>query len=107
MIKVKVTKNIIRKNEVAFGLNRAQVIIAAIGVIIGILEINLLKGITTTDTRMTIVFFSMAAFIFGGIVQINGMSVIGMLSKSFKGVDKRPYNKKGVYSNENNSANKK
>lgn len=75
--------------------------------LIGILETKLLKDITTTDTRMTIVFFSMAAFIFGGIVQINGMSVIGMLAKSFKGVDKRPYNKKGVYSNENNSANKK
>ena len=101
MIKVKVTKNIIRKNEVAFGLNRAQVIVAAVGLAIGMLEIYLLKGITTTDTRMTIVFFSMAAFIFGGIVQINGTSLMSTLTKSLKGVDKRPYNKEGVYNDEN------
>lgn len=101
MIKVRVTKNIIRKNEVAFGLTRAQVIITIIGFIIGLLELKLLKGVTSVDVRMTIVFFTMAAFIFGGIVQINGTSLMSTLTKSLKGVDKRPYNKEGVYNDEN------
>ncbi|MBE6852683.1 MAG: PrgI family protein [Ruminococcus sp.] len=97
MIKVRVTKNIIRKNEVAFGLNLSQAIVAAIGVIIGLLEGALLDGHVSTDTKMTIIFFTIAIFIFCGVIQINGMSVITLLGKSLKGVDKRPFDRKGVY----------
>lgn len=107
MIKVRVTKNIIRKNEVAFGLTRAQVIVASIGFVIGLLELKLLKGITSLDVRMTIVFFTMVTFIFGGIIQINGTSLITTLKKSIHGVDKRQYNKKGVYNDDNKSTGKK
>lgn len=100
MIKVKVTKNIIRKNEVAFGFNVSQVIVAAIGLTVGVIELIALKNVLSYDMRMTIVFITMAVFIFGGVVQINGMSVVELFSKSLKGVDKRPYNRKGVYSND-------
>lgn len=97
MIKVRVTKNIIRKSEVVFGLNISQVIVAAIGLVVGLIEGFLLDGHVSTDTKMTIIFFTMAVFIFCGIIQINGMSVIALMSKSLKGVDKRPFDRKGVY----------
>lgn len=99
MIKVRVTKNIIRKNEVAFGFTRSQIIVAVAGLLIGAAELKLLSGLNT-DLKMTIIFVTMAAIIFFGILQINGTSVIGMLLKMLKGVDKRPYDRKGVYSDE-------
>ncbi len=97
MIKVRVTKNIIRKNEVVFGLNISQVVVAAAGIAVGLIEGFFLNGKVSTDTKMSIIFVSMAIFIFCGVIQINGMSVIALMSKSLKGVDKRPFDRKGVY----------
>ena len=50
MIKVRVTKNIIRKNEVVFGLNISQVVVAAAGIAVGLIEGFLLNGKVSTDT---------------------------------------------------------
>ena len=44
MIKVKITKNIIRKNKSSLGLNKKQIIIAGIAFVIGLLMLIFLKG---------------------------------------------------------------
>ncbi|MDO5558368.1 MAG: PrgI family protein [Oscillospiraceae bacterium] len=100
MIKVKVTKNIIRKGNVAFGLDTKQVIIGFTAVCIGGLLFFLLRNIVSTDLLMTIIFVTMAVIIFCGVIQINGVSFISFLMKGIQGVDKRPFDRKGVYNND-------
>lgn len=99
MIKVKITKNIMRKGDVGFGLSFSQIIIAACALCVGIGIFLMLKDHVSTNILMTLIFLVMGLFIFFGVVRINGMSFGKMLMLSFKGVEKRPYCTKGVCHN--------
>lgn len=98
MIKVKVTRNIIRRGAVMYGLTIRQIATAAVGLIVAVVEIFLLKDITSMDLMMTIVFATLVLFIGFGVVHIQGMSLFKFIMLAFKGADKRPYNSKGVFS---------
>lgn len=100
MISVKVTKNIIRKGEVGFGLTLSQIIIALCGFAVGAGMFLLLKDVMQIDLLMTLIFIVMALFIAFGVIRINGMTFGKMLLLALKGVDKRPYCVKGVFVDE-------
>lgn len=100
MIKVKITKNIIRKGEVGFGLSLSQIIIGACGLSVGFGMFLMLKDKMSLNLLMTLIFIVMALFMFFGIVRVDGMSLGAILISAFKGVDKRPYCIEGVCRNE-------
>ncbi len=100
MIKVRITKNIIRKGEIGFGLSLSQIIIGICALAVGIGMYLLLKDKLSMNLLMSIIFITMAAFVFLGIIRIDGMSLGAVLLSSFKGVDKRPYCIEGVWKNE-------
>ena len=92
MIKVKVTKNIIRKGEVAFGFNKKQLIVGAAGIATGITMYMSLRKVMSTDMLMTLIFITMTAFIVLGIAQINNVPLLAFILKGSN--DKRPFNRK-------------
>lgn len=100
MIKVKVTKNIIRNGTLFFNLTLKQILSAVFSLVVAFGTYFLLKNSLNIDLLMTIIFFEIAICIGLGIVQIQGMSLFKILKLSFKGVDKRPYYIKGVFNNE-------
>lgn len=95
MIKVKITKNIMKKSSVAFGLTPKQMLIGALGCIIGILEYAILKNVLSANILLTIVFATIAIVVFFGIVNINGLSLIQFIITG--GVDKHPFRRLGVF----------
>jgi len=98
-LKVKVTKNIIRKNGVIIaGLTIRDLISASIGLIISGLFIYFLKGKVSMNTLMNLSFLIIAVVVSCSVVKIQGMSLMKLLILTFKGVDKRPYNKSGGFS---------
>ncbi len=99
MIKVRITKNIIRKGEVGFGLSLSQIIMGVCALAVGIGMFLLLRDSVSTNLLMTLIFVVMALFLGFGIVKINGMSLFKLLFSSLKGSDKRPYCIEGVYHN--------
>lgn len=104
MIKVKVTKNIIRDGTVFFNLTKKQIIFAILSILVGLGTYFWLKDKIHFDMLMTIVFSEIVLIIGMGVVQIQGMSLLKILIGAFKGVDKRPYYIKGVFnSNETTS----
>jgi hypothetical protein len=108
MIKVKVTKNIMSKGTVIAGLTWKQIIAGAVGIFAGLGTLALFWGKMNIDVLMTLVFVIVLVTIMFGVVQINGMSFIKFLFIGLKGVDKRPYCTKGVFSTfENKSSQKK
>lgn len=98
MIKVKITKNIIRKTQNSLGLSVRQIVFAVCAAILGIIMYFSLKDVLPTDTLMTLIFIVLGIIIGGGCLNIQGMSVFEYLIKAFKGVDVRPYESKGVFS---------
>lgn len=92
MIKVKVTKNIIRKGEVAFGFNKKQIMVGAAGIATGITMYMSLRKVMSTDMLMTLIFITMTAFIVLGIAQINNVPLLAFILKGSN--DKRPFNRK-------------
>ncbi|MEG0614209.1 MAG: PrgI family protein [Oscillospiraceae bacterium] len=100
MIRVKVTKNIIRNGTIAFGLTLKQILSAVIAVAIALLSIFLLKDKMNFDLLMTLVFVEIIIVILLGVVQLQGMSFAKFVLLSFKGTDKRPFCIKGVFKNE-------
>lgn len=99
MPKAKITKNIIRKGEVIMGLTKTQIMWAAVSFGVGILMFTLLRNKINIELLMTLIFFVMAAITLSGVVKIQGVSFVKFIILGFKGVDKRPYNAKGVFDN--------
>lgn len=100
MIKVKITKNIIRKSKNSLGLSAKQIVIALIGFLIGVLLYVSLKNVIPLSFLMWIIFFSVGGIIMFGVLNIQGMSLAQYIVKSFKGVDIRPYDSRGVFNSE-------
>ena len=100
MIKVNVTKNIIRKTKSTLGLSMKQIIIALIAVFLGIILYVSLRNTVSLSALMWIIFIEMASIIMFGVVNIQGQSLMQYIIKIFKGVDIRPYDSKGVFSND-------
>jgi hypothetical protein len=100
MIKRKITKNIIQDNTFILGLTLKQVIMGIVGFAIGLVEIYFLWGKVSINLLMSIVFFTILTFFFFGVIKIQGMSMFKYVFLAFKGVDKRPYCRKGDFSNE-------
>ena len=100
MIKVKVTKNIIRNGTMFLGLTLKQIIMGGASFAIGILMVVLLKGRMSTNAMMSLVFVVMLALLATTVIQIQGLSFPEFLYLCLKGVDKRPYDVKGVFNNE-------
>ena len=98
MIKVKVTKNIIRRTNNTLGIGTKEIIFAAIAIVLGVIMYFALKNIMSTGALMTLIFLVMAAIIFCGCVNVQGQSIMELMIKSLKGVDVRPYESKGVFS---------
>lgn len=99
MIKVKVTKNIMRKGTVAAGLTMKQIIIGIIGLLSGLGILALFWGKININILMSLVFLIILLVIGFGVIQIQGMSLFKFLWLGFKGPDKRPFHVKGVFSN--------
>lgn len=100
MIKIKVTKNIIRNGTIFMGLTLKQIIMGGASFAIGILMVILLKGKMSTNAMMSLVFAVMFALLATTVIQIQGLSFPEFLYLCLKGVDKRPYDAKGVFDNE-------
>lgn len=100
MIKVKITKNIIRKSKSSLGLNKKQIVIAGIAFTIGLIMLILLKGTMSTQLLLSLIFLVMGIIIFFGVVNIQGMSLFQYMISIFKGVDVRTYESKGVFNND-------
>ncbi|SFY12060.1 PrgI family protein [Ruminococcus sp. XPD3002] len=101
MIKAKITKNIIRKNNNSFGISTKQMIIAGAAAILGILMYLILRNHMNTQLLMTLIFIVLGVIIFFGCVNIQGMSLFTFFVKTFKGADVRYYETKGVFSDDN------
>lgn len=107
MIKVKITKNIIKKSKNSLGLNAKQFIIIGIAVAIAFALYFLLKNTMSFTALSTIIFVELLFIICLGIVNIQGMSLFRYFISIFKGADVRPYNSKGVFSNDISEKSKK
>ncbi len=103
MIKVKVTKNIIRRTNTTLGIGMKEIIVGVIAVVIGLLMYFTLNNVMSTGALMTLIFIVLAVIICFGCVNMQGQSLFTLLIKSLKGVDVRPYESKGVFSNSGNS----
>lgn len=98
MIKVKITKNIIRKSKSTLGLSMKQIIIAAIAAVIGVILYFAFRNTLNIEVLMTLVFIISGGIIMFGCVNIQGQSLFEYTVKIFKGVDVRPYDSRGVFS---------
>ncbi len=100
MIKVRVTKNIIRKGEVMWGLTLPQILMGVAALAVGVGMFLMLKDSMSMNGLMTLIFCVEALFLFCGIIRIHGMPFGIYLIKSFQGVEKRPYCMKGVFTDD-------
>ncbi len=99
MIKAKITKNIMRKSKNSLGISPKQIIIGCVGALTGVLLFFLLRNKLPMTILMAIIFIYLAIVIFFGCVEIQGMNLFQYFVKSFKGVEVRYYDSKGVYDN--------
>lgn len=97
MIKVKVTKNIIRKGNNSLGLSTKQMVIAAIAAMLGVAMYFIFRNMMNLEVLFTLIFIVVAGIIMFGCVNIQGMSLFEYFLKMFKGVDVRPYKTEGVF----------
>lgn len=102
MIKVKITKNVINKSVSPLGsaLTPRLIVCTVIGLATAIATFFALKDSIEFNALMWIVFAEIALFVSLGI-QINGVGVLNLLFGKQK--DIRPFNRKGVFNDENES----
>jgi len=100
MIKVKITKNIIRKSKSTIGLDGKQIAFGVAGFGTGILLFFLLEDKMPLQPLLTLVFIVIAVTVLFGVVNIQGMNMFQYIIKMFKGVEVRPYDSKGVFSSD-------
>lgn len=102
MIKVKITKNVINKSVSPLGsaLTPRLIVYTVIGLAAAIATFFALKDSIEFNALMWIVFAEIALFVSLGI-QINGVGVLNLLFGKQK--DTRPFNRKGVFNDENES----
>lgn len=98
MIKAKITKNIIRKNQNPLGIGMKQIVITVIAAALGITLYFLLHKYLNTELLMSLIFIILAAIIGFGCLNIQGMTLFDYMISVFKGVDVRPYKEEGVFS---------
>lgn len=97
MIKVKVTKNIIRDGTIFLNLTKKQVLFALLAIGAGLGTYFGLRSRINFDFLMTIVFMEIVLIIGIGVVHIQGMSIFMIIVRALKGTDKRPYYTEGVF----------
>lgn len=102
MIKVKITKNIIRRSNNAFGIGVKEIITTVIAAAIGTVMYFLLRNVMSTGALLMLIFVVLGTIICFGCVNIQGQSMLELLIKSLKGADVRPYVSKGVFSDYGN-----
>lgn len=101
MIKVKVTKNIMKPSKAYIHFTAGQIISGAVGLLAAVGTFFLLKDCVNFTLLMWIIFAELMLIICGLIIRVNEMSLLTLLMKSLKGVEKRPYsNDKGVFDDE-------
>jgi hypothetical protein len=101
MIKAKVTKNIMSKAAISIGgmpITPKQLIAGIASFGIGIAEFLLLD--MDMNAKMSIIFLTLSVAICFSVININGVPFHKFLIMGFKGVDKRPYNVKGMLNND-------
>ncbi len=100
MIKVKVTKNIIRDGTLFLNLTLKQILSAIFALLIALgTYFFLARYKIDNDLIMFLLFLEIAIILGFGVIQIQGMSLFKVLILSFKPIDKRPYHRKGVFDN--------
>lgn len=102
MIKVKITKNVINKSVSPLGsiITPRIIVCTILGLSAAVSTFFALKDSVEFNTLMWIVFGEIALFVGFGI-QINGISLFKFLFGKQK--DTRPFNRKGVFNDENES----
>lgn len=95
MIKVKITKNVINKS-----VTPRMIVCTVLGLGAAIATIFSLKEYIEFNALLWIVFGEIALFVSFGI-QINGISLFKLLFGRQK--DTRPFNRKGVFNDDNES----
>lgn len=102
MIKVKITKNVINKSVSPLGsiITPRMIVCVVLGLGAAIATIFSLKEYIEFNALMWIVFGEIALFVGFGI-QINGISLFKFLFGKQK--DTRPFNRKGVFNDDNES----
>lgn len=99
MIKVKITKNIIRKTNNSLGIGVKEIITAVVAAVIGVFMYFALKNIMSVGNLMMLIFVVLATIIGFGCINVQGQSLFEYFIKVFKGADVRPYVSKGVFNN--------
>lgn len=100
MIKVKVTKNIIRRGTVLLNITLSQLIWGGISFAAAVVTFLLLKDSMNIEAVLMIAFVVSAAIAFGGIVRIQGIPFFTFVLMGLKGVDKRPFHIEGGFRND-------
>lgn len=99
MRKVPISKNVIKKGAVAFGLTKGQIISVVIAVVCALTTVS---GIVTYgwnfDLTMLIAFIEIGLIAGIGIIKINGMPLIKYIFlQMFLDEDIRLYSSQGVF----------
>lgn len=101
MIRVKVTKNIVKPGASFMNFTAGQIAAGILAIATGIATFFILKDYINFNLLMWIIFFEIIIIIGIGIIRVNDMNLFTFIFKSLKGVDKRPYsNDKGVFDDE-------
>lgn len=94
MIKVKVTKNIMKQQNGILNLSVSQIVVGIIAFGIGVGTFFLLKDCMDFNLIMWIIFLELIIAVGIGVVRINGLNLFMLILLSMK-TDKRPYCSKG------------
>lgn len=102
MIKVKITKNIIKRSNNPLGIGIKEIVTTLIAAAAGVAMYFLLKNVMSMGALLTLIFVVLGTIICFGCVNMQGQSLFELLIKSLKGADVRPYASKGVFSDYGN-----
>lgn len=99
MIKVKITKNVINKSVSPLGsaMTPRLIVCTILGLIAAVSTFFALKDSVEFNTLMWIAFAEIVLFVSLGI-QINGVGILNLLFGKQK--DTRPFNRKGVFNDD-------
>lgn len=98
MIKVKITKNIIKRSNNTLGIGTKEIITTLIAAAVGVAMYFLLKNVMSMGALLTLIFVVLGTIICFGCVNMQGQSMFELMIKSLKGAEVRPYESKGVFS---------